>query len=141
MPLDLLTEKPWYRKGLRFSCTQCGACCTGFPGYVWLNKTEIEELAHHLNLSKEEFLKCYTRNIKGRISLLEDPNTYDCIFLKNKKCSVYTKRPKQCQTYPFWPSILSSEKSWEEEKCRCEGIQEKAELLSYEEIEAKKRQT
>ena len=26
----------WYRDGLRFECTRCGACCTGAPGYVWV---------------------------------------------------------------------------------------------------------
>ena len=22
-------KQPWYREGLRFECTQCGACCSG----------------------------------------------------------------------------------------------------------------
>ena len=28
---------PWYRDGLRFTCTRCGNCCTGAPGYVWVD--------------------------------------------------------------------------------------------------------
>ena len=40
-----MSQKPWYRDGLRFHCTECGNCCTGAPGYVWVNKAEIEELA------------------------------------------------------------------------------------------------
>ena len=27
----------WYHLGLRFQCTGCGDCCTGAPGYVWIN--------------------------------------------------------------------------------------------------------
>ena len=38
-------DSPWYRDGLAFSCTRCGACCTGGPGYVWVSPEEIEELA------------------------------------------------------------------------------------------------
>ena len=29
--------EPWYRDGLRFECTRCGHCCTGAPGYVWVD--------------------------------------------------------------------------------------------------------
>ena len=25
---------PWYNDGLRFTCTRCGHCCTGEPGFV-----------------------------------------------------------------------------------------------------------
>ena len=34
-------EQPWYKDGLGFQCTQCGDCCTGAPGYVWINAAEI----------------------------------------------------------------------------------------------------
>ncbi|MFM7740581.1 MAG: YkgJ family cysteine cluster protein, partial [Planctomycetota bacterium] len=28
--------EPWYKDGLRFQCSQCGDCCTGGAGYVWV---------------------------------------------------------------------------------------------------------
>ena len=34
-------KKTLVPRGLRFECTQCGDCCTGAPGYVWVNKAEI----------------------------------------------------------------------------------------------------
>ena len=40
-----MSSRPWYRDGLRFECSQCGDCCTGAPGYVWVNKEEIASLA------------------------------------------------------------------------------------------------
>ncbi|MCH7752933.1 MAG: YkgJ family cysteine cluster protein, partial [Planctomycetes bacterium] len=40
--------QPWYQDGLRFKCTGCGNCCTGSPGYVWVNQAEINALAAHL---------------------------------------------------------------------------------------------
>lgn len=32
---------PWYAPGLSFTCTQCGNCCTGEPGVVWVSDEEI----------------------------------------------------------------------------------------------------
>ena len=120
----------WYKDGLRFECTGCGKCCTGSPGYVWIEEEEIEEISSYLNISKEHFLKTYTRQIGQRYSLLEDASNYDCIFLKDKKlCTIYKARPKQCRTYPFWPAILKSEKSWSDEATRCEGINDDAPLI------------
>ena len=38
-------NEPWYAEGLKFQCTGCGDCCTGAPGYVWVNQAEIDALA------------------------------------------------------------------------------------------------
>ena len=35
----------WYADGWRFSCTQCGDCCSGSEGYVWVNQAEIDAMA------------------------------------------------------------------------------------------------
>ncbi len=37
-------------------------------------------------------------------------------------CSVYSARPAQCRSYPFWPSLLHSPESWQQEAGYCEGI-------------------
>jgi len=129
-------DEVWYEKGLRFKCTGCGKCCTGAPGYVWLQESDIKRLSKRLNLSREAFLRSFARQIGSRYSLKEDTKTYDCIFLKGKQCTAYEDRPKQCQTYPFWPDLLQSEKAWIEEKTRCEGIDHPdATLLSKNDIE------
>lgn len=112
----------WYKDGLRFKCTGCGQCCTGSPGHVWVNDEEIAALADHLQISIEGFIKLYTRRIGNRRSLKEHPKNYDCVFLKERKCLVYSVRPQQCRTYPWWPENLATRKAWEEEKQRCEGI-------------------
>jgi Fe-S-cluster containining protein len=113
---------PWYKDGLPFNCTQCGACCTGSPGYVWISDEEIISMANFLNVTLEVFIKKYTRSIYGKRALLEDKKSYDCIFLKDNTCSLYTHRPTQCKTYPWWPEIVESKESWDEESKRCEGI-------------------
>lgn len=131
----------WYRSGLHFSCTECGACCTGAPGFVWVTLAEIEALAAHLQLEVETFSRLYLRKVEKRFSLREDPKNGDCCFLKGKKCTVYAVRPHQCRTYPFWPQNLTSPQAWKEAAQECEGIHDEAPLLSYEEIEERRSPT
>ena len=54
---------PWYQDGLKFTCTQCGDCCTGDPGVVWVEDTELEEIAEHLNKPIGEIRLFHTRPI------------------------------------------------------------------------------
>lgn len=135
---DETTESPkqsWYANGLRFECTGCGQCCTGAPGYIWVTKEEIAQIAEHLQLHIDEFSRLYVRRVKGQFSLLEHPKTYDCVFLKNKKCQIYSVRPTQCRTYPWWPKNLKSEKDWQEAAKYCEGIHLNAPIVNPELIE------
>jgi len=125
----------WYAQGLRFECTGCGQCCTGAPGYIWVSEEEIEKIAEFLQLTVEEFSRQYLRRVKGRLSLIELPKTYDCIFLKDKKCQIYSVRPTQCRTYPWWPQNLKSEKEWQEAARYCEGIRLDAPIVPLETIE------
>ena len=131
-----MSSKPWYREGLSFSCTRCGDCCTGVPGYVWVEPTEIEALAKHLGLSVDSFGERYLRKVGRRYSLIEKPGG-DCIFF-DKGCSVYPARPTQCRTFPFWRSNLKSERAWDEIADECPGIGQ-GKLFPVEEIEVLKR--
>lgn len=123
--------EPWYRDGLQFSCTQCGDCCTGRPGYVWVNAEEVTAIARFLELPLEEFSKRYLRRVGSRVSLIERPNG-DCVFY-SKGCTVYPVRPIQCRTFPFWPENLRRKADWEEAASECPGMG-KGRLYSTEEI-------
>jgi uncharacterized protein len=128
--------EPFYKQGLRFKCTECGGCCTGAPGYTWVNEEEIATIATHLRLSIEEFGQRYLRKVDDRYALLEDPVNYDCVFLKDKKCSIYAARPTQCRTFPWWPKHLKSPESWAAAASYCEGINHpEAPLISFEKID------
>lgn len=128
-------SEPWYKDGLRFECTGCGNCCTGAPGYVWVNQAEIEGMAGVLEMDVDEFEKMYVRQIGIRRSLHELPGTYDCVFFdsETRKCQVYEHRPRQCRTWPFWDSNLKSQEAWDE---MCEGCpgSGKGKLYSLEHI-------
>ncbi|OGN62068.1 MAG: hypothetical protein A3F09_02390 [Chlamydiae bacterium RIFCSPHIGHO2_12_FULL_49_11] len=125
----------WFEKGVRFKCTECGKCCTGHPGYVHVNESEITAIAHFLGISEEDFLKRYTKFVEGGYSLRDTPPTYDCIFLKNKRCSIYEVRPHQCSSFPFWPRIMQSKSDWKSMEKECEGMNHPdGRLYSKEEI-------
>lgn len=134
-----MTEKsslPWYKEGLRFNCTQCGKCCTGGPGYVWVSQKEIEAMAQFLDLSVEIFSRRYLKKRDNQFLLVEKKSeNHACVFFKDNKCQVYGARPMQCRTYPFWPENLRTKESWELTSQECEGIRTDAPLISYEEIQ------
>lgn len=119
-------ETPWYADGRRFTCTQCGNCCGGAPGYVWVSKAEIKAIATRLDMTDEDFVAKHTRKVGWRRSLLEQDN-WDCEFLVpdasgKKVCSIYEVRPVQCRTWPFWKSNLATEQEWQLAARECPGM-------------------
>ncbi len=115
-------KQPWYKDGLRFTCTQCGDCCSGAPGYVWVDETEIVDLAKAMEMDLETFRDRFIRRVGPRFSLVE--YSYgDCILLdpETRKCLAYAGRPIQCRTWPFWNSNLRSESDWESTCEVCPG--------------------
>lgn len=123
-------QNEWYSEGLRFECTGCGDCCTGPPGYVHFNEAEAKSMADRVGLHVEHFYKAFARKTPYGWSLRETKTEhgYDCVFLDRVTqpgkalCKVYEDRPLQCQTFPWWPEVLASRKSWESTARACEGI-------------------
>lgn len=135
-----MAGKPWYKDGLKFKCSQCGDCCTGGPGYVWVNKEEIEALAKRVCLTVEAFEAKYVRKVGIRKSLEERPDTYDCVLFDavTRKCTVYEQRPRQCRTWPWWDSNLRNEETWEATCEACPGSGQ-GKLYQLEEIETQRK--
>ena len=134
-----MSEAPWYKDGLRFQCTQCGDCCTGDPGYVWVNKAEIGALAELVGQEDvEAFERMYVRKIGIRRSLREFPNG-DCVLFDGdaRKCTVYDARPRQCRTWPFWGSNLKTPESWRETCEACPGSG-RGDLYQLDQIETQR---
>ena len=129
-----METSPWYKNGLRFTCTQCGNCCSGAPGVVWVTPDEIQKIADFKGLSLGEMQMHHLRYVGARTSLREFPNG-NCTFLDGatRKCSVYPVRPAQCRTWPFWNSNLESAESWKEAQIDCPGMGG-GELYSLEQI-------
>ncbi|WP_339733108.1 YkgJ family cysteine cluster protein [uncultured Gimesia sp.] len=134
-------QGPWYQDGLQFTCTQCGNCCTGDPGVVWVDDSEIEAIAEVTGKSKGEILLMHTRLYAGRRSLTEFANG-DCTFFDPEKrgCTIYEARPTQCRTWPFWNSNLKNKASWDSLSPGCPGAGKGA-FVSFEDIQKRATQT
>ncbi|HRS64292.1 MAG TPA: YkgJ family cysteine cluster protein [Spirochaetia bacterium] len=132
MPYYFLANKfdrmkaDFWNEGLQFTCQRCSRCCRHDPGVVFLSAFEIITIARHLSCSVKAFLNQYCRpiyNASGyRVSLQEKQN-FDCIFWESGTgCSIYTVRPIQCSTFPFWETLLRNKIIWDEEAKYCPGI-------------------
>jgi len=121
----------------RCACTTLTAdSITDGNGFVWLTQVEIKRIAKHLKLSTKKFLAQYCRTVDGQISLNEHCNVlgqYDCTFLTNpptgkpgercaRGCAIYSVRPTQCRTWPFWPENLTDKKAWDRAAKGCRGM-------------------
>jgi hypothetical protein len=124
----------FYKDGLRFQCQGEGGCCVsrGNYGYVYLSFNDRRRLAAHFGLPTTEFTAKYTVKEDGLYQLKYADK--DCPFLKEQRCEVYTARPWQCRTWPFWPENMDSD-VWEREVAAyCPGVG-KGRLYTAEEIE------
>lgn len=135
-----MTQQSWYQDGLRFECTGCGGCCSGDPGYVWVDDDEIAGMAALMRISVESFEHRFVRTEAGQKSLVEYPDG-DCIFLEpdSRRCSIYEARPVQCRTWPFWNSNLRTPGDWKQTCRDCPGSGV-GKLYSWEEIETRRKE-
>ncbi|MGC1275472.1 MAG: YkgJ family cysteine cluster protein [Planctomycetaceae bacterium] len=118
-----MDEQPWYGEGLHFRCTQCGNCCTGEPGAVWVTDADLQRIADHTGKSLGEVKLFHTKLIGSRVSLSEYANG-DCTFFDgaSRRCTIYPVRPSQCRTWPFWPGNVESSQTWEQTRSACPGV-------------------
>lgn len=130
---------PWYHEGLQFTCTQCGKCCSGAPGFVWVEAEEVTAMAAAMKMEEESFRDKFIRRVGARESLIEYSDG-DCIFLdpQSRHCMVYEARPIQCRTWPFWDSNLETPIDWEQTCEVCPGAGS-GKLYNFEQIEAQRK--
>lgn len=137
-----------HERGLRFSCTMCGNCCTGPPGYVLVSDDEIRALAQRLGMGEQDFRDRYTHRTSRGVSLTERETEFgfDCVFLDRTSvpgravCGVYEDRPMQCRTWPFWPENLRSREAWRRAARTCPGINQGT-LVPVEAIRIRRART
>ncbi|WP_455755725.1 YkgJ family cysteine cluster protein [Sulfurimonas sp.] len=106
------------------ACGNCeGRCCTGESGYIYVTKTEIENIAQFLKMDIREFVNKYLFKKMYKYSIKEKQNgdSYECIFYdaSSNGCTIYDARPTQCKTFPFWDYYKTRV---DELKLECPGI-------------------
>lgn len=78
-------------------------------------------MAAQLGLTEKQFYRRYAKRIGRQWSLKErrTKHGHDCVFLDRTSvpgkavCSMYTCRPTQCRTWPFWSENLTSPETWD----------------------------
>jgi len=83
--------------GIPFECTKCGDCCR-WDGEVFLTPEDIKRMSENLNINVSEFLEKYT--ISGK-TLKNKPDSSECVFLKDNKCTIFNNKPEQCDKFPI----------------------------------------
>lgn len=136
---NFILPKLFIPEELYFACTGCGKCCRYEPGFVFLTQKDIANITNFLKISKEDFIKNYTKKYNDLYSLVEKSN-YDCVFWGKEVlggkggCRIYDVRPVQCKNYPFWISVFTSKKSFVETKKFCPGFNEAGKKYNKDEI-------
>lgn len=118
-----MSKPPMYENGIQFQCQGSGNCCVarGGYGYVYLTKTDRQNMAKELGLTTLQFTKQYCVK-EDSIWKLKDGPTENCVFLQDRRCTVYAGRPTQCRTWPFWPETLNA-RTWTKEIAQfCPGV-------------------
>jgi len=110
------------RDGVRFRCTECGACCTGAPGRVRVSEAELAVLAAFRNQPLAALKATCARRMEGEWLLVENPGNGDCVFFKDNRCAVHPVKPTQCRLYPFWFRNVRSDAAWARTCAECPGI-------------------
>jgi Fe-S-cluster containining protein len=135
--------EPWYtpaapaspdaETALTFSCTQCGACCTGESGLVLFSREEGRRMAARLDMTPAQFYRRYAHRVSTRgvidadrawaLREVQSKQGLDCALLgASRECTVYADRPLQCSAYPLWTENVASRESWEQVKAECPGV-------------------
>ena len=114
-----------FKNGIKFECQGSGKCCVSRNsyGFVYLSDKDIKRFAKYFEISIKKFKVKYCQVTDGFIHLVERSKLNgNCIFLKDKKCSVYISRPSQCRTWPFWNENMNA-KVWDEDiSINCPGV-------------------
>lgn len=98
---------------------------------------EMRAMAAHLELSLSAFKSRYAITWDADMrKWVIDAHPDGCPLLtKDLACSVHPVKPMQCQTFPFWPELLSDVAAWDETKKYCPGMDADAgRLYSLDEI-------
>ena len=118
-----MSSKVFLAEGIQFQCQGSGNCCVshGSYGNVYVTPSDRKALARALGLKPSVFTRKFCQRKLG-VWKLKDGDTKDCLFLKNKRCTVYQARPTQCRTWPFWPEVMNA-KAWNREVASfCPGV-------------------
>ena len=90
----------------RFSCKQCGKCCTERDD-ILLSPFDLFRASQKLNMTPGEFTEKYCDSYVGGTSkmvivrLMPQGSIRRCPMLKDRKCSIHDAKPMVCAMFPI----------------------------------------
>ncbi|TFH28928.1 MAG: YkgJ family cysteine cluster protein [Promethearchaeota archaeon] len=113
-----------------------------------LNLNYVDFAKRYLKITPYDFT-LWDANLKDtgkkkmmRTLILNFDQKQDCIFLKKQEekflCQIYQARPQQCELYPFWSMIMTSEVTFQDHRLICPGFhvpKEEAEFFTPDHIQ------
>jgi Fe-S-cluster containining protein len=113
-----------YPRNIRFKCLKCGICCGNTQErtrHVLLLNEEANEIAKATNQSISEFATEIEKRAPYRYEMKKRKEDGKCVFLKENRCVIYSKRPLICRFYPFGFANHEQQKTFYYTK-ECPGI-------------------
>jgi len=85
------------------SCMKCASFCCKLAGYVEVRRADVRRLAKHLGLTVREFEEKHVVEVTRKGEKLIKSGFDTCQFLTaDRRCSVYSARPRDCREYICW---------------------------------------
>ena len=93
-----------YPRKVRFKCLLCGICCGDTKTktrHILLTEQEADLIGAETNQPVSVFaLEAEDKTIY-RYEMRKNADTGRCVFLREDRCMIYSKRPLICRFYPF----------------------------------------
>jgi len=90
-------------------CENCSKCCE--VSDIDLSQHDIERISKYLKLSQPETVSKYCTKQPQYPFFFYRFKHKPCIFLKDKRCSIYPARPNMCLFFPFITGLQKD--AWE----------------------------
>lgn len=92
-----------YPKHIRFQCEKCALCCGDTERRVrriLTLKIEAERISKETAKDIDDFAE-KVEGFEPYVCEVKKTEDGRCVFLRDKSCSIYEKRPLVCRFYPF----------------------------------------
>ena len=89
---------------MRFKCTECGICCGDTEEktrHILLLEAEANDIAAVIGRPVPDFSVKLEGKPPYAYEMKKTAEEGKCLFLRQNRCTIYSRRPRICRFYPF----------------------------------------